>query len=198
MRKIILIISAIIVLAAFFACKDEQTPPPVVEKPVVVVPPEEPKEPPVEPVDPPVEPIVPIDPPVVEQLPPVDGEDDVIPLTVFPVPEGCGWGYVFITDQFIHDMHLVINSQEEMVQKCFVCEGRDIPEVDFNTHTMLVFIVDYAYKVTHQLQREDEYRYNWNIDIDIRGGGRRVDLTVLASKLPQGAQVKVNVNYKPV
>jgi hypothetical protein len=125
-------------------------------------------------------------------------DKNIVETTNFAVPQGCGWMYGFFTDLSPHHKHLVIKSQEELEKElaCDACDC-DIPRVDFEKYSMLVFICDYGTKITHELQQKNKYEYAWNIDIEgIKKGGDLI-LSVLTPKLPSDAQVRVNVKYNP-
>lgn len=114
-----------------------------------------------------------------------------IQATDFSLPEGCGWRFYFPTDLSPHRAFYIINSQDDLKDKLY-CED-NVPVMDFDKYSLLVFICDYGENLTHQLQQIDEYRYKWNIDIKGTTRSGFLSIAILIPKLPQNAIVDLDI-----
>jgi len=125
-----------------------------------------------------------------ENISDLEGE---ITTTDYVLPDGCGWNFGFPTDLSPHDAFHIINSQEDM-KSLIYCED-NVPVVDFNKYSLLLFICNYGENLTHQIQQVAEYRYKWNIDIKGITRGKDLNILILIPKLPQNATVDLDINY---
>jgi hypothetical protein len=114
-----------------------------------------------------------------------------IQATDFSLPEGCGWRFYFPTDLSPHHAFYTINSQDDLKDKLY-CEN-NVPVMDFDKYSLLVFICDYGENLTHQLQQIDEYRYKWNIDIKGTTRSGFLSIAILIPAVPENAVVELNV-----
>ncbi|MDR1983546.1 MAG: hypothetical protein LBQ28_01795 [Prevotellaceae bacterium] len=124
-----------------------------------------------------------------------DDKFNTVDTSDFVLSSGCVWSVHFTTDAIPHDALFVINSEEELIEILY-CEG-EIPIIDFDKYSLIVFICDYGGKIIYnKLEQVDEYQYKWNIDINIKEEtlGSRLNLSVLVPKLRTDTEVILNIN----